>query len=395
MPDLELARLAFHDALLEDDAEQLYDRAPCGYLSTTPDGHVIKVNQTFLTWTGYTRDELVGRQRFVDLLTAGGRLYHETHYAPMLQLHGAVREIALELVLAGGEVLPVLVNAVLERDAAGRPRLIRAAVFDATERRTYERELLRAKRRAEDSEARAVALARTLQQTLIPPHPPEVPGLELAAVYRPAGDGTEVGGDFYDVFQVSDGDWVVALGDVSGKGVDAAVLTSLIRYSLRGICVLVSDPAEALLELNRILYAHHTERFCTLNLCRLVKDGASWRLSMSSAGHPPAVLRRAGSSPGLVGGPGFLVGAFEDAVFATQEIDLSVGDSLLLYTDGVTEARRGDRFLGEDKLLTLVAAHSTDPSALTLGLLDDVLSFQEQDPRDDIALLALRVPQPD
>jgi PAS domain S-box-containing protein len=170
------AREDFYDALLDDDAEQLYDRAPCGYLSTAPDGTVVKVNQTFLTLTGYRREELVGRRRFVDLLAPGGRIYHETHYAPMLQMQGTAREIALDLVTADRSRVPVLVNAVLERAADGTPRVIRAAVFDARDRREYERELVRAKERAEESEARARALAQTLQQTLVPPAPPTVPG---------------------------------------------------------------------------------------------------------------------------------------------------------------------------------------------------------------------------
>src|SRR5919112_3487534 len=150
---------AFVGALL-DDAQQLYERAPCGYLSTAPDGTIIKVNDTFVALSGYSRTELIGRRRFVDLLTPGGRIYHETHYAPMLRMHGSARQIALDLVRADGERLPALVNAVLETDESGAPVLVRTAVFDATERRGYERELLRSKQRAEASEAQATALAR-------------------------------------------------------------------------------------------------------------------------------------------------------------------------------------------------------------------------------------------
>src|ERR1700710_3033005 len=151
---------AFSAALLGADAEQLYDRAPCGYLSTTPDGVIVKVNQTFLTLTGYDRDELVGRRTFAELLTAGGRIYHETHYAPLLRMQDNVRAIALDLVRRDGSRLPVLVNSALDRDDRGDPRVIRTAVFDATDRRAYEQELLRAKTRAEESEARATGLAR-------------------------------------------------------------------------------------------------------------------------------------------------------------------------------------------------------------------------------------------
>jgi phosphoserine phosphatase RsbU/P len=259
----------FIEALLDDDAQTLYDRAPCGYLSTTPDGTIIKANATFLGLTGYERQDLVGRKRFVQLLTAGGRIYHETHYAPMLRMHGNAREIALELVCKDGRRLPVLINSVLERDDFDDPIVIRTAIFDASHRRQYEEELLREKNRAEASEARAIALARTLQQTLIPPHVPDIDGLEVGGEYRPAGDGSEVGGDFYDIFQAGDDDWVVVIGDVCGKGVEAAVVTALARYTLRAAAVQDPSPAHALTVLNAALLGADTDRFCTAAVLRL------------------------------------------------------------------------------------------------------------------------------
>jgi serine/threonine-protein kinase RsbW len=144
----------------DDDPEELYDRAPCGYLSTLPDGTIVKVNGTFLAWTGHSRAELIGRRRFRDLLTAGGRIYHETHYAPLLRMQDEVHEVALDVVCADGRRLPTLVNSVLGRDDRGEPRVIRTTVFDATERRGYERELLHARRAAEASESQV----RVLQQ---------------------------------------------------------------------------------------------------------------------------------------------------------------------------------------------------------------------------------------
>jgi sigma-B regulation protein RsbU (phosphoserine phosphatase) len=147
---------AFYDALLEDDPESLYEQAPCGYLSTDPDGRIVKVNKTFAGLSGYRAEELVGR-RFADLLSAGGRIYHETHYAPMLRMQGTVREMAFEIVRPDGSRLPVLVNAALQRRPSGEPHVVRIAIFDATERREYERELVRSLRRAERSEAQAKA----------------------------------------------------------------------------------------------------------------------------------------------------------------------------------------------------------------------------------------------
>jgi PAS domain S-box-containing protein len=131
----------------EQSAEDLYERAPCGYLSATPDGSLVRVNETFLRWTGYSREQLVGVKRFQDLLTPGARIYHETHYAPLLRMQGSVREIAVDVVCADRRRLPVLINSVLLTDSGGEPRMVRTTLFDATERKSYERELLAARDR--------------------------------------------------------------------------------------------------------------------------------------------------------------------------------------------------------------------------------------------------------
>jgi phosphoserine phosphatase RsbU/P len=387
----EEALSAFYSALLSDDAETLYERAPCGYLSTTPDGLIVKANQTFLTLTGYSGDDLVGRRTFSELLTPGGQIYHETHYAPMLRLQGDAREIALDIVRADGSRLPVLVNAVLDRDEAGEARLIRTAVFDATDRREYERELLRAKQRAEESELRATSLARTLQQTLIPPVPPRVPNLDVAAVYRPAGDGEEVGGDFYDVFQTGP-DWVVAIGDVCGKGVEAAVVTALVRYTIRAAAARLRSPATMLAEVNEVLLRHETDRFCTAAVLRLRRESESWEVTLAVGGHPLPLQVPADGRACTYGVPGALIGVLEDAEFRDARLTLSRGDTLVLYTDGVTEGRRGDELFGDDRLVASLEKHGPDAQGLAHGLLADVMDYQDGDPRDDIAIVALGVP---
>jgi phosphoserine phosphatase RsbU/P len=383
---------AFYDALLEDDPESLYERAPCGYLSTDPNGSIVKVNATFAALTGYASDALVGR-RFADLLSGGGRIYHETHYAPMLRMQGTVREVAFDLVRPDGTRLPVLVNAVLERWPDGQPRVVRIAVFDATERREYERELVRSLRRAEQSEAQAKALARTLQQTFIPPTPPRIPGLDVSAAYRPAGDGEEVGGDFYDIFQIGEDDWVVTLGDVCGKGVDAAVITALVRHTLRALTVQMQEPDKVLHGLNDVLVAHGTDRFCTVVLLRLRRDGDSWQVSSSAGGHPLPLRMVAGGQPGSVGDPGSLVGVLPAPAFHRTDFRLAPGDALVLFTDGVTEGRCGQEFYGEHRLLAAVAAHTGPGTRWPANeITEQVVAFQRGMPRDDIAVVALRVP---
>lgn len=384
-------RDAFFDALVEDDPARLYDEAPCGFVSTTPDGAIVKANATLCTWLGRSREELLG-MRLTDLLTPGGRIYHETHYAPMLRMHDTVRELALEVVRSDGERIPVLINASLARNAAGTPQLVRLAVFDATERRSFERELMAAKDRAEASELEARALARTLQQTLIPPTDPQVPGLEVATAYRPATEGLLVGGDFYDVFPLARDEWGVLLGDVSGKGAEAAVVTALARWTVRAASVAFPRPSRALASLDEVLAKHDTERFCTAVLVRLRRDGASWRASVSVAGHPAPVLVHAQGAPTFFGGRGPLLGVLAEPVFSEEELLLSPGEGLVLYTDGVTEARRGAEFFADDRLLSSVAAHGPDPRSVVDGLVDDVRRFELGPPSDDIAVVALRTP---
>jgi len=386
----EVALEGFYAALLEDDAEELYESAPCGYLSTTPEGTIIKVNQTFLTWTGFQRIDLVGRRRFVDLLTGGGRIYHETHFAPMLQMHGMVREIALDIVGADGRRVPALVNAVLERDTSGNAVVIRSAVFDATERREYEAELLRAKQRAEESEAEARVLARTLQQTLIPPALPTITGLDVAAEYRPAGSGEQVGGDFYDVFQTTDGAWIVVMGDVCGKGPEAAVVTALARYTIRALAAREEKPSHILEALNEALLRHGNERFCTATLVSLHEVSDGWSASVCSGGHPLPLLARAGVDPHPIGRPGTLLGVIDEVRLGDDVVHLRSGDQLVFYTDGVTEGRRGVEFYGDERLEAAVGGGGS-PEVVVARILQEVLYFQGGTPADDIAIVVVQV----
>ena len=136
-------------ALLEETAEELYEDAPCGYVSTLPDGTIVRVNQTFVEWSGASREALLGGTKLQTLLTIGSRMYYETHYAPLLQMQGFANEIALEVVRSDGRIVPVLVNSRQKRDPGGTPQFNRITLFDSTDRRRYERELLLARRKAE------------------------------------------------------------------------------------------------------------------------------------------------------------------------------------------------------------------------------------------------------
>ncbi|MFD7659520.1 PP2C family protein-serine/threonine phosphatase [Actinosynnema sp. NPDC059797] len=387
---------AVFSSLLEDSAEDLYDNAPCGYLSTLMDGEIARVNDTLLGWLGYRREELVGTRRLTDLLTAAGRLYHETHYAPMLRMHGEARELALDLVAADGRRLPVLLTAAVKSSEDGQPMLVRVTAFDARERRSYERELLEAKRTAERERERLQRLTSTLQRTLLPDALPDVDGLEVAAHYH-AASSDQVGGDFYDLFPLGGDRWGFFLGDVCGKGPEAAVLTSLTRYALRAAAVHDADPPAVLTTLNTVLRQQRrpgAPRFCTVVFGVLEPDGDGFTVVLAGGGHPPALVIRATGEVDVLETPGGqLVGALPNPRFAGNSTRLGPGDVFVLYTDGLTEARRADGTMLEEEGLAEVAAGLAGQSAeAVVKSLVDVLTEWSGEPSDDTAVLAIGHP---
>ncbi|MFJ9197454.1 SpoIIE family protein phosphatase [Streptomyces flaveolus] len=389
-------------SMLEDSPDDLYDNAPCGYVSTLLDGHIAKINATLLGWLGYERGDLVGRRTFSDLLTVGGRLYHETHFAPLLRMKGEISGIALEMQAVDGTRLPVLVTSIVKRGSDGQPLLIRSTVFDARDRRAYEQELLRARQESERERARLRQLATTLQTTLLPPTLANVPGLDVAAHYHIASID-EVGGDFYDLFSLAAGTWGLFLGDVCGKGAAAAAVTSLARYTLRAAAVYDPDPAAVLSNLNTVLlheYHGAEPRFCTVVFGLLTPDGeqGGFRITLASGGHPPALLMRADGSADYLPTPGGqLIGVLPDADIATTTLRLDAGDTLLLHTDGLTEAHtavRGDRY-GDEALLAFGRALAPATARQTVSAVRDLLDTLGSGVDDDAAVLAVHVPRPD
>ncbi|WP_093797126.1 PP2C family protein-serine/threonine phosphatase [Streptomyces sp. Wb2n-11] len=397
-------------ALLEDSVDELYESAPCGYLSTLMDGTIAKVNTTLLSWLGLEREAVVGRMRFTDLLTVGGKLYHETHFAPLLRMQGEIGGIALEIKQAGGGRIPVLVSSVVKYGSTGEPLLVRTTVFDARDRRAYEEELLRGRRVAEEARKQAEAdrarlqdALAVLQQSLLPAILPPVPGMEAAAHYHTASPD-RIGGDFYDVFPVDGERFAFFLGDVCGKGPQAAAVTSLTRYTLRAAALHDPDPVSALSTLNKVLHERYSgsgdPRYCTTVFGTLEPDPATGQVAvrLAAGGHPPALVLRADGTAAFLPTPGgLLVGILPDAHFATAATVLAPGDTLLLYTDGLTEARTGEdraTLYGDEALLTFAAGHAgKSPHAVIqalTGLLDDFGDGLD----DDTALLALGVPAP-
>ncbi|MFJ4437308.1 PP2C family protein-serine/threonine phosphatase [Streptomyces sp. NPDC088923] len=388
--------------LLEDSTEDLYEHAPCGYLSTLLDGRIAKANATLLDWLGYERADLVGRKAFSDLLTVGGRLYHETHFAPLLRMQGEISGIALELKAADGSRLPVMVNSTVKTGSDGQPLLIRTTIFDARDRRAYEKELLRARQEADRERDRLKLLNTTLQKTLLPPALANVPGLDVSAHYHIASVD-EVGGDFYDLFPLTAGTWGLFLGDVCGKGAAAAAVTSLARYSLRAAAVYNPDPAAVLANLNTVLnheYHGTDPRFCTVVFGLLTPDrqGSGFHITLASGGHPPALLMRTDGTADYLPTPGGqLIGVLPDAHIATSAVHLAPGDTLLLYTDGLTEAHTtdasGDDRYGDDALLDFGRHLAPTTASDTIGAVRELLDTFGTGVDDDTALLAIHVPR--
>jgi PAS domain S-box-containing protein len=151
------------DVAPADDLEDLFENAPCGYLSIEPSGRIAKANTTFATWTGFTNSELVGK-RFQDLLNIAGRIFYETHFAPLLRMQGYFNEVALDLIGQNGQRLPVLVNAVERKSASGELQFVRITIFNATDRRRYEQELLSARTTAEEANTALRELNATLER---------------------------------------------------------------------------------------------------------------------------------------------------------------------------------------------------------------------------------------
>jgi sigma-B regulation protein RsbU (phosphoserine phosphatase) len=395
-------------ALLEDSAEELYESAPCGYLSTLMDGTIAKINATLLDWLGLHRDTVVGHMSFPDLLTVGGKLYHETHFAPLLRMQGEISGIALEIKQADGGRIPVLVSSIVKRSTTGEPLLIRTSVFDARDRRAYEEELLRGRKAAEEARKQAEAdrarlqeALAVLQQSLLPGTLPRVPGVEAAAYYHTASPD-RLGGDFYDVFPIDGKRFAFFLGDVCGKGPQAAAVTSLTRYTLRAAALHDPGPVSALTTLNKVLHEHYAgsgdPRYCTAVFGTLEPDPVTGQVAvhLASGGHPPVLVLRADGTADFLPTPGgFLVGVLPSAPFATATTVLAPGDTLLLYTDGLTEARTGEdrtSLYGDEALLAFAAAHAGDPPRAVIQALTDLLESFGDGLDDDTALLALGVP---
>ena len=240
-------------------------------------------------------------------------------------------------------------------------------------------------------------VAATLQASMVPARLPTVPACELASRYVPAGDGGEIGGDFFDVFPLDEQTWAFVLGDVSGKGAGAAAVTAATRYTLRALAAPGSSPAATLREVDAVLQAQtDSERHCTLVYGHLrppLDDtpGTSVRITLSLAGHHwPLVLRTDGTVD-EVGELGTALALFDDPELHDAEVELATGEVLCAFTDGLLEARHGRDQFGSERVAELLRTHRGQSAEELAGaVLDAVHAFHGEELADDLAMLVVR-----
>jgi serine phosphatase RsbU (regulator of sigma subunit) len=237
-------------------------------------------------------------------------------------------------------------------------------------------------------------IAETLQLSLLPQHLEPPPGGDVAARYWPAGEASLIGGDFYDAFRIDERRWGVVIGDVCGKGIDAAAITGLVRHTLRAAARTESSPVAVLGEVHLALLDHRPSTFCTVCFLYVsVGDDGRQTLTVSLGGHPPPLLRRANGEVTEIGRPGSLLGMFDPVLFEST-VDVEPGDTLVFYTDGLTDAPP-DQAVPIEELIGLVAAEGDEPVAM---LADSIRPLkQRRRPRgssDDTALVVIRIGTP-
>jgi serine phosphatase RsbU (regulator of sigma subunit) len=249
-----------------------------------------------------------------------------------------------------------------------------------------------------DARLHAEAVTHMLQASLLPPQLPDILGMDVAARFRPGGNGLELVGDFYDLFRTAPGRWAFVLGDICGKGIEAAKVASLARHTIGAAAMQHPSPVDVMNFLNEtfLMRGDTTEFFLTAVYGTMVLAEAHCLLSLVAAGHAPPILRRVDGSAAPIELQGPLIGVFSPLNIHAVEMRLEPGESLILYTDGISDARRGSEFFSDDAVCAVVAAADRFADAATLAhrIEAAALEFCGGAARDDIAVMVLRFPTP-
>jgi serine phosphatase RsbU (regulator of sigma subunit) len=358
-----------------------FDDAPCGYVISARDGTITRANRAFAALVGRAdARELVGT-RLQELLTIGGRIYHETHFAPLLAMAGRVAEVAVDFRRPDGTTVPALLTATA-RDGGDEVRTI---VFEATGRRSYERELVRARDREH-------AIAAELQRALLTGALPADPGLELGVDYRPAEAGLEVGGDWYDAFWLGERRLGLVVGDVVGRGLHAATTMGQLRSAVRALASTGLAPGPLLEALDAYARRHEVGRMTTVAYAEV--DLAAGQVRWACAGHPPPVLAPSADAPAAFAWDGRsapLDATLEPVRRPEAQAELRPGGCLALFTDGLFERVGRPLQEGLDTLLAAVDRHRDRPAPDFAEAVTQA-AIGGRRAGDDACLLALRRP---
>ncbi|HEV7721339.1 MAG TPA: SpoIIE family protein phosphatase [Iamia sp.] len=372
-----------------EDLATLYDEAPCAYLTTWMDGTIARVNQRLLVWTGWSEADLVGRRTFPDLLRVGGRIFYETHYAPLLQMQEEVSDVAFDLEVVGGGFHPVVASSCLRPADGDVPAHVRTTLVDATGRHAYERELLAARRAAEASEARERETAIVLQRSLLAGGLEEGPGFAVETRYRPAVEGLEVGGDWYDSFLLADGETLSAsVGDVVGRGLAAAAAMGQLRSAYRALASVGSGPSQVLDHLDDFVARVPDAWMATVAALEL--QPVTGHLRYACAGHLPPLLLGPDGAPSYLweGRSAPLAALPRTEPRPVGEAQIERGGRVIVFTDGLVERPGRDIDAGLDALALAASRLHALPAAEMVDRLVEELLADEQT-RDDVCLLAL------
>jgi serine phosphatase RsbU (regulator of sigma subunit) len=335
-------------------------------------GRIVDVNPAGTVILRSPRGALVGRP-LIDLL-------------PDLPAAEATRSSVPELTLPGDDeprTFDVLHQSLT--DAAGRSAGDLVVLREITERVRDRHHL----QRLLDEQSRVAA---ALQASMMPPRLPELPGCRLASRYEPAGDGTEVGGDFFDVFALDRECWGFVIGDVSGKGAEAAAVSAAVRYTLRALADPARSPSETLREVNsRLLAATEDERHCTLIYGYLRPTAEGLTVTLCLAGHHQPLVSGTGDTVEPVGRLGSALGLFDTVDLHDSDLVVAPGQTLCLFTDGLVEARRDGEMFGVDRVCRVLLDHAKEPPDDLAGhMVDTVRSFHGDNLADDLALLLIQ-----
>jgi phosphoserine phosphatase RsbU/P len=382
-----------------DQLEAILSSVPAGIMVLDQRGRIVFANEIAARMSGYRSTQEL-QDAPPDAVLRGAEIFDE-HGRPMpgddLPSVKALRGVESPAVLlrmrgiGPGDHRWLMARATPVAD--GRGGFLAVTVLEEISEIKWTEEALR------ESEVRHRSISRTLQEGLSPPRAPEVPGLEVAVRFRALGEASEIGGDFYDLFRIGERRWAVLIGDVSGKGVEAAATAALARHTVRATAQHNDDPEHVLAMLNQAMGRQLSpSRFCTA-VYATMEMGELWmRMRIGSAGHPAPLLLRSHGGTEEVGHRGPLLAGFEHARYGAEPAHLAAGDSLILYTDGVMEAGEreegGRGGLAPSRLAAMLGACTgLDAEGVAQRIENAVMEAEAGNPRDDAAVLVLRSPQ--